>query len=85
MEPQLFRKREIRDRAEIVNRAGVHCAGRTCDQKRLHAGRTVARNGLPQQVDPDAALGIDRNKPQVIGADAGQFDGLDDAAMRLRG
>jgi hypothetical protein len=68
-----------------IDRARVDGSGGSDDQKRRKARADVAVDRGLQQIDAHRAGGIDRDRPQMRGADAGELHRLRNAPVRLCG
>ena len=84
MKPQLFGRGDVGEGIEVVEGSGVDRASRTHDGEWLQAGAPVSGDLLGREVQ--AMENVSSTDPaQVVAADAEQFEGLPDGAVRLGG
>ena len=66
MKPQILLLAQIGDAAQIVNRADIHRAGRSNNQKWPQSRRTVLRHHHAKRSHAHAERNVDWNQPQRV-------------------
>ena len=77
------RHRARRSPPERIDRTGVDGAGATDDAEGLQARGAIGRDRCGQRGHVHGDVGVDRDQPQAVAAQAQELERLGDAAMRL--
>ena len=85
VQPESLVFREVRERVEIVDRAGVRRARALDDEERREPGGTVLGHAFPKGVETHAERSVGRNLADVRAGEAREERGLADAVVALVG